>query len=228
MHKKLVWLDKKCTICGKVFKRPKNYSTKTWKTAKYCSKACWNIRGKHPVKNCNFCGKEFSLPAHLMKLGTERERRACSRKCSYMLITASNSYLWKGKHANYERFSDALRNTNLYRNWRLSIKKRDNNKCVNCGKEDNFMHVHHIYPLKQIIKDEGWNMSKWTELHFSPNSRLWDMKNGVTICSDCHYSLISYALQAKGYSPRRYFPAYSAFYQRTKSSLVFFIIKSKE
>lgn len=201
--KKLTWLDKKCVVCGEVFKRSKTYSTSTWAKAKYCSKKCWSVRGLKETRNCNYCSKEFSLPAHLMKLGDKkRERRACSRKCSYLLVTADKSYMWKGKQASYVRFSDALRNTNLYRNWRKAIKIRDNNKCVNCGETDENMHVHHIYPLKQIIKDEKWNMERWIELYSSPHSKLWDLENGVTICGDCHYSLISFALQSKGYAPK--------------------------
>lgn len=200
--KKQIYISRKCVVCGKVIIR-KNQSQSQWAVAKFCSKDCWSKRGQRQTKNCNYCGKEFSLPAHIMRLGHKREKRACSIKCSYLLNTASRSHLWKGEQAIYNnRFRDALCNTNLYRNWRKEIKSRDNNKCVNCGATKDKMHVHHIYPLAQIIEDEGWNMQRWLELHDSPNSRLWDTKNGVTICSDCHYSLISFALQEKGFSPQ--------------------------
>jgi len=200
--RKLSWSNKKCVVCGEVIIRKPTYSQKMWKTAKYCSKKCWSVRGKIVKKKCENCGNEFSLPAHLMKLGQKREKRGCSRVCSYALTSAQNSYMWKGVRAKYERFRDALGNTNLYRNWKKDIKIRDGNRCVNCGKSEKHLHVHHIYPLAKIIEDEGWSMDRWTELYHSPNSRLWDRKNGVTICSDCHYSLISYALQSKGFSPK--------------------------
>lgn len=195
--------EKKCIVCEKVFTRGKTKSDKEWEKSKFCSKDCWSHRGTTQTKECNFCKKEFTLPAHLMRLGAKREKRACSIKCSHLLMTAEKSHLWKGEQATYNhRFRDALCNTNLYRNWRKDIKKRDNNCCVNCGVSKDRLHVHHIYPLAQIVKDEGWNMNRWLELHYTPESRLWDTKNGVTLCEDCHYSLISFALQEKGFSPK--------------------------
>lgn len=198
--KKITCNFKKCIVCGEVFTK-NDRSDQQWKVAKFCSKNCWSHRGQQITKKCENCGKEFSLPAHLMAVGKKREKKACSRECSYKLMSGDKSYMWKGKRVGYKRFRDALSNTNLYRNWRNEVKKRDNNLCVNCGKNESQMHVHHIYPLTQIIEDEGWNMDRWLELYNSPDSRLWKVKNGVTLCEDCHYSLISFALQSKGFSP---------------------------
>jgi hypothetical protein len=193
---------KKCIVCGEMFIKNHNHSQKTWAVAKFCSKKCWSHRGKEITKVCEWCKKEFSLPAHIMAVGRERERKTCSTKCRYNLITGNRSYMWQGEKAKYNlRFRDALSNTYLYRHWRNEIKKRDG-KCVNCGENKPRMHVHHIYPLASIIRDEKWVYERWTDLYKSPNSKLWDIDNGVTICEDCHYSLISYALQQKGYIPK--------------------------
>jgi len=179
-------------------------SMEQWEGAKFCSKKCWNIRGKIITSNCQWCKKEFSLPAHIMAVGRDRERKTCSAECRYSLITGSRNYRWKGEAARYNlRFRDALSNTYMYKRWRRAVKLTHGNKCVNCGELKDHMHVHHIYPLAQIIKDEKWSYDRYMELYETPDSRLWDVKNGVTLCGDCHYSLISFALQSKGFHPSK-------------------------
>jgi len=200
--RKKIYLDKICAVCGEVFIRKNSVSEKQWAVAKFCSKECWEKRGKLQTKKCNLCEKEFSLPSHLMRLGDKRERRACSIECAHKLTTAEKSYLWKGEIRPFgKRFRDVLANTIMYRKWRDSIKKRDKNTCVNCFESKKNMHVHHIYPLNQIIKDEKWTMENFIDLYKKTDSKLWDIKNGVTLCGDCHYSLISFALQSKGFNP---------------------------
>lgn len=187
-----------------MFTKTGKYSATSWKTAKFCSKSCWSVRGKTITKDCEWCKKPFSLPAHIMGIGKKRERKSCSTACRYRLITADRNYMWRGEKSKYNmRFRDALGNTYMYRHWRKAVKENSNNSCVNCkiSGEKN-MHVHHIYPLAQIIKDENWSYDRFTDLFKSPKSKLWDINNGVLLCIDCHYSLISYALQHKGFSPK--------------------------
>ena len=204
MSNKKIYLDKICVVCEKVFIRKKSFSAKQWEQAKFCSKECWNIRGKIITKPCEWCKKDFSLPAHLMAVGRDREQKTCSKECRYNLTSKERSYLWKGEKKPYgTRFRTALSNTIMYRKWRNEIKERDNNTCVNCLEEKENMHVHHVYPLNQIIKDEKWSMDNFMNLYKSPDSKLWDVSNGVTICEDCHGSLISFALQSKGFYPSK-------------------------
>lgn len=200
--KKIKYPNKKCIVCGEVIIH-KNQSRTDWRVTKFCSKKCWSVRGKKVTKNCKHCGKEFTRPYHEMHLGQEREIKCCSRLCSYAIMTAERSPFWKGRKAFYGmRFRDALSNTSPYRHWRKSVKERDKGKCVNCGEKKDNMHVHHIYPVAQIIKDEKWTYDDWTRLHHSLDSKLWDISNGVTLCPDCHSSLISLALQLKGYGKK--------------------------
>lgn len=186
-----------------MFAKKGSHSQKLWKVAKFCSKKCWSHRGEKITKKCKICNKEFTFPAHIMAIGSNREKQSCSRECRYLLTTGSKSYMWKGKKALYNlRIRDAIANTVMYRKWRNEIKARDKHTCVNCGESKGNLHVHHIYPIASIIKEENWNYDRWTDLFKTPRSRLWDINNGVTICSNCHNSLISYALQRKGFSPK--------------------------
>jgi len=203
MSKKIISPDKICVVCGEVFVRTRA-STKQWEGAKFCSKKCWSVRGKTITKKCEWCKKEFSLPAHIMAIGRDRERKTCSIECRYSLITGNRNYRWKGEEAKYNlRFRDALSNTYMYKRWRRAVKLIHVNKCVNCGETKDRMHVHHLYPLAQIIKDEKWSYDRYMELYETSDSRLWDVSNGVTLCEDCHYSLISFALQSKGFHPSK-------------------------
>ena len=204
MSKKKAYPDKICVVCGEVFVRTRGVSTLQWEGAKFCSKTCWSTRGKKQTKKCNFCQKEFSLPAHLMRLGHKREKRACSPVCARGLTTADKSYLWKGETRPFgKRLRDVIANTIMYRKWRGDIKKRDGGACVNCGEIKDRMHVHHVYPLAQIVKDEGLTIENCMRLYKTPESRLWDVSNGASLCEDCHYSLISFALQSKGFHPSK-------------------------
>ncbi len=58
------------------------------------------------------------------------------------------------------------RNTKEYRNWRISVIRRDV-RCVVCNTIKN-RHAHHI-----------------EDYSYHPESR-YDINNGVTLCGDCH------------------------------------------
>lgn len=53
------------------------------------------------------------------------------------------------------------------RDWRKAVLKRDNKKCVDCGK-DKRLHAHHVL--------------SWAE---HPEFRI-NISNGITLCGDCH------------------------------------------
>lgn len=48
------------------------------------------------------------------------------------------------------------------------VRTRDNFKCLLCGADDKFLHVHHLY--------------------YKPASKVWeyDKESLVTLCEDCH------------------------------------------
>ena len=58
----------------------------------------------------------------------------------------------------------------IYKEFRLSVLKRDKFSCQMCKKKgkSNKLHVHHIM--------------KWS----SASSLRYDIDNGITLCSDCH------------------------------------------
>lgn len=73
-----------------------------------------------------------------------------------------------------ERRAESLRKTGKsrqsfnYEEWRRKLLERDENSCVRCGKQEEYLHCHHI---------KSWKL--FPELRF-------DVENGETLCAACH------------------------------------------
>ena len=77
----------------------------------------------------------------------------------------------KQREAQRKRWEGAafssLRRNKLHQIWIRSVKERDGNKCMICGKTEN-IHAHHIKPWKT-----------------NPELR-YELSNGISLCSSCH------------------------------------------
>jgi 5-methylcytosine-specific restriction endonuclease McrA len=151
-----------CQQCNKEFEVVLSH-----KNQKFCSKKClgksesgnkhWNWRGEIIGKICKWCG-------NIME---NRDRIFCSHKCS-------SNYNRGKNHINYDlNLTDEDRTDRKYvygyRNWRLSVYKRDNFTCQKCNKLGNGnINAHHI---------ESYNSN--------PDLRI-SLENGITLCEDCH------------------------------------------
>ena len=78
----------KCRVCEGDFYVPKYRA----KTAKHCSRDCWNKRGQHREAKCKHCGRS-GLPMSAKKF--------CSRDCAFMWRRGENHHQWKGDNASY-------------------------------------------------------------------------------------------------------------------------------
>ena len=82
--------------------------------------------------------------------------------------------------------SKQIRDCHEGQQWRYKVYKRDNNTCQLCFKHDKghtgFIRAHHIYRLRDIIKDYGIEtIQEALECEI-----LWNTKNGVCLCEECH------------------------------------------
>jgi len=59
-----------------------------------------------------------------------------------------------------------------YRDWQKAVFTHDDYTCVRCGKRGWYLNAHHIMEFAQ-----------YPELRYDPD-------NGVTLCLDCHYSIV--------------------------------------
>jgi 5-methylcytosine-specific restriction endonuclease McrA len=62
---------------------------------------------------------------------------------------------------------------------------RDGRACQDCGAHSTFenpLHVHHLLPFAEILAEHRPISVEQAESY----SALWDVDNGVTLCSECH------------------------------------------
>ena len=113
-----------------------------------------------------------------------------TRKISEKVIQHAKN-LNKGKfgkkHPCYKEtkkhpFHKSIRECYKYRQWRSSVFKRDNYKCVLCGKKG-YVEADH-YPVRFIRIIEKYEIKTFEQ---AINCKeLWDINNGRTLCKKCH------------------------------------------
>lgn len=153
------------TIFDKKQKINKKYYCSVCKTnevnrkVKFC-KECRSSKNKI-IGNCETCKKE--ILSHKSRI-----KKFCSQKC-YNRAGENNSNYIDGRTPENRK----QRNSKRYKEWRMSVFKRDGYKCVWCGAMGE-LNADHIKPF-----------SKFPELRL-------DINNGRTLCVPCHKKTDSY------------------------------------
>lgn len=157
---------KTCKVCGcKFIDLARN------KSQRICND-CIKI-----TKTCEGCGN----PTQRYKISGASERRFCSTSCAsksipketrHIASIKSNLAKWAG-HIRKTHQNRAARDSNQYKDWRLSVFERDNYTCQKCGKHSGNgkrvdLHPHHIKPFATF-----------------PSLRF-EVSNGITLCKECH------------------------------------------
>jgi 5-methylcytosine-specific restriction endonuclease McrA len=96
---------------------------------------------------------------------------------------------WKG---GITEISDLIRVTKTYKEWRLSVFKRDGFKCIICGTNQH-LHADHIYPFSLLLHEGMIKTVEQAETH----APLWNLANGRTMCETCHRKTETYGRQRK-------------------------------
>ncbi len=161
IEKRTTKIKTTCKICGKFFySQPYRFGKER---GKYCSKECQHQSMKKVIELiCQTCGCSF------YKKPNQSHIKFCSRKCSGLSI--------RGK--NHPMYIEGTPVKNYGGNWdrqRKLAEKRDNYKCVACGKSKNelpprTLHVHH----------------KIRRRYFTDEEKANDLSNLVTLCIACH------------------------------------------
>lgn len=94
-------------------------------------------------------------------------------------ISGENHYNWKGGSSSLNK---SIRESAKLRQWALLVYKRDNYKCVKCGSNES-LEAHHIIELSKIISK--FNITTLKEANCC--EKMWDISNGITLCTKCHY-----------------------------------------
>jgi len=94
-------------------------------------------------------------------------------------IIGANNYNWKG---GIIEINKTIRGIPEYLKWRSDIFQRDNWICRTCNNIGCILNAHHIKPFHIILKENNiTNIDDAREC-----KELWDIKNGITLCEDCH------------------------------------------
>lgn len=160
-----------CLVCGtEVYRTPCQDAVNE---RVFCKRACYykwmssnsgqttsHWKGGDVLMVCAVCSSEFSISRKQLK----KERKYCSKACYGKARAGDQHHNWQGGIST-ER--EQIKQTDEYRQWRLSVFRRDHFKCVACLTKDR-LEAHHLKPF-----------SAFPDLRF-------DVDNGATLCRPCH------------------------------------------
>jgi hypothetical protein len=117
------------------------------------------------------CGcLKIETTVKLMKGVNKSKEHKKNMSMNHANVNGENNPNWKGG-ITCDRHKDI--NSNEYKNWRISIFKRDNYKCQACDDGSNKLIPHHI--------------ARWSDYPFM----RYLIYNGITLCKKCHYKTIN-------------------------------------
>ena len=128
--------------------------------------------------------------------GKEKSRKASDCTSCYHDFRTANLYERAKNNKLILPISRTLRD--LIKPWKHSILERDQYSCVSCS-DTSKLYAHHIIPFYVIRDQLIMEYGSCIDFDFSTSenrllfidavrddSRLWDMDNGVTLCTSCH------------------------------------------
>lgn len=152
-----------CLICNKEYRAITDYGDRK---QKYCSKECYAQSGKL-INYCLTCNNSIVTYK-------SQNKKYCNSECRNIdyrnRFTGENSHLWEGGKT---KKSKLLKAGYQYKEWRMSVFKRDGFKCIHCGSNEN------------IEADHIKAQSQYPDL-------IYDVNNGRTLCHECHKNTDNY------------------------------------
>lgn len=106
------------------------------------------------------------------------------------------------KHSNWKGgitpLLTQIRTCLEYNDWRLKVFTRDSFTCVECSNSGIKLNADHIKPFSFIVRKNSIQ-----SLREAINcEELWDIKNGRTLCVDCHRKTDTFAGKAVKYQEK--------------------------
>lgn len=151
-------IEKTCTACGKTFT--------TWASRlipiKTCSRTCMGkMMQRREDRNCKFCSKVFSFQLS-QALQDPRRGQYCSALCrNAAKVKRHESRPVPERYKNEAHLKGD-------KEWKCAVRVKDNFTCQRCGKQDPYIHAHHVNPR-----------SRRPDL-------IREVSNGKCLCASCH------------------------------------------
>lgn len=185
-------VTRKCQLCSEEFKTHSAWIRNG--RGKYCSKRC-ALKVLHSKKyldkvRLNWTGKKHSEETKEKiseiafknghgKWNVGKKRTKATKQKLSRALRGKNNPNWKG---GLSPLNKLLRKSLMYRTWRVAVFERDNHTCQVCRKKGSYLHADHIDPFSKILKRHGLRNFEQAK----NCSELWDVKNGKTLCKECH------------------------------------------
>lgn len=202
-------LSKNCKHCNIIFFKKVNTSKKNWNTkVTFCSRHCqnqWRVGNPEYKNKLNLSGLFLGHKkgnTHGFKLGVppwnKGRKHSIDVRIKIKNARAKQTFPRGDKHWLWEGgltpINKTVRNIDKYAEWRTQVFLRDNRTCVMCrSKKD--IEADHIVPISVLIR--MFQIKTGDEARIC--DALWDIKNGRTLCHNCHVATPTYARKAKYY-----------------------------
>lgn len=167
MQKDMIMVN--CDYCNKEYLKSKNKVGKL----NFCNIECKNKyhdEFNNKIIKCKYCGKEFKVNNYKADI---QHRQFCNWECKTKYFGLI--------YDNYNKISHYLRTTVEYEKWRKGVLSNSNNKCSECGEEEN-LQAHHLNTLFNISKQYDFDKDK-----IKLSKEFNDVSNGICLCQACHH-----------------------------------------
>lgn len=187
-------------------KRPKNldYLHSLPHTAERRKKVSAKLKGrKHTEEAKKKCGlankgkvmsdeqkEKLSQNSARYWLGKKRPEMCGEKNWNFRKYGSEHSRYVRNKKSTLRK---SIRNSKVYRDYKLLVLKRDKYKCVLCGNNKPYLELDH-YPksFATLLKDIT------TIEQALSCDRLWDVNNSRILCSNCHEKTANFPKQLIG------------------------------
>jgi len=145
-------------------------------------------RSKKTIEKMRKSLKGRISPRKGIKLSKETIEKM--KKSKLNKYVGDNHWSWKGGISKIDKL---CRRLSEYKEWRKKVFRRDSYTCQKCGKNRCYVTAHHKKGFSSILKK--YNIKNIKEARKC--KELWELKNGITLCEDCHELTDNYKGRAR-------------------------------
>lgn len=176
-HQRKDMIQVKCSYCDNKYLKSKNDIGKL----NFCDIVCKNNYHKENNNSeviCKNCNNKFTVNNYKANI---QNRQFCNWDCK--------TEYYGVVYDNYKKISHYLRTLPQYEKWRKEVLNKSENKCIECGSEEN-LQAHHINSLFNISKLYDFNKEI-----IKDSDEFNDIDNGKCLCQKCHNKIHVYMKQ---------------------------------
>jgi 5-methylcytosine-specific restriction endonuclease McrA len=134
--------------------------------------------------------RKIGLANSIILKGRKLSIEQKTKRAKKWKLRGENSPTWQGGKTKLQLI---IRHSSKYKLFVLECMQRDGYICQCCHKKGVYLEVHHIIAFSVLLKK--YNIKSYEEAEQC--NLLWDSKNGITLCKDCHKLTDTYLMKGK-------------------------------